>query len=220
MSDVGDEAWRLVDQTGTKSADTMPIDMAGHSPVTPKRPSIEDALPIVTMWLGSRMRTGRYTPGLARELAMHVVAGSYNVFSILNEIGLLEELSPHLSRSKRASRFTRAPLRGLWKKHHVQAHFILQNIMNEWTRGDSFEKVFRPYYGMTLTTDITGRIARELVHTAYQARASGRRLTGEWIVFDKQPTGNHYLTLARHAEDDRAVFARIRRYRAEAVPPG
>lgn len=80
--------------------------------VTPE--TIQD----VCEWLDLKMGTGRYTFGLAFELAYHRVARFYHVHIIYDEIGILEGTDSRSSRTKEAKPFKDPPLLGLWHKHH------------------------------------------------------------------------------------------------------
>jgi hypothetical protein len=51
-------------------------------------------------------------------------------------------------------------------------------------------------------------LAHRVVLRGHEARHRQGRVTGEWIVFLRQPSGNVYLTLATHAEADEAIRAR------------
>ncbi len=171
------------------------------------------------------MRTGSYSLGLLAELAQHRLSGTADVHAIVDEIRHLEN-DPAGSRAKEARRFKDEPLKGLWYKHYFQTRFLAQNLLNELPRVDVAALLRRhaqPGEGGDVAIDghFLDDLAREAVHVSFERRAEERRLTGEWIVFDRTGAGNHYLTLARHREGenrkegDRRVFARVEECRRQ-----
>ena len=151
------------------------------------------------------------TIGFIIELAQHEVGRNYNTHSILDEIAILEGRSNRKSLTKRAARFLRPPLTGLWHKHHFQARFMLRNVVDEVNRAGDLERRLSPDFGKILG-DVLGEVRSEIVDGSYIQRAKRRRLTGEFIVFDKCADGtNLYLTLGRHGEYE-AIAKRVLDY--------
>ncbi len=118
----------------------------------------------------------------------------------------------------------RPPLRGLWHKHYFQPSFILRNLINETNCMDKdgrWEALFAPRYGKYVQ-EFIDPILHEMVIGNYERRARDQRITGEFIVYERQSDGsNYYLTLGRHGEWD-AIRARVDGYKkfdAGADPP-
>ncbi len=75
------------------------------------------------------------------------------------------------------------------------------------------EKALSPFIGRYV-----GEAAREIAHAmvigACERRARDHRMTGEWIIFEREPSGNYYLTLSMHeGETDEDRRARVEVYR-------
>lgn len=171
------------------------------------------ALQDVRGWLDLKMRAGRYASGFAAELATHMLARNYSVHAIYDEIGILEGADTCRSNTKPATPFVRAPLVGLWHKHHHQAQFLLKNLHQELYRPGTVEAACAPHIGRTVE-EVAGAIAYELVIGAYARRAAESRVTGEFIVYELGPDGaNLYLTLGSHG-DYATIRSRVDAYKA------
>jgi len=175
---------------------------------------LNEALAEVRGWLNLKRRSGKYAHGFLVELSFHAVARSYNVHAIYDEIGKLEGRDTRPSRTKKF-RQMRPPLRGLWHKHHFQARFIPQNLIDETERmvkDGRWEKMFAPHYGKDVD-EFADQIAHEMVIGAYERRARDHRMTGEFIVYEPQSDGsNYYLTLGSHRDYD-AIRTRVDTYK-------
>jgi hypothetical protein len=170
--------------------------------------------------LAANLSLGTYTPGFLRELAAATFHRMYNVHSILSEIRCLEGLSERRSSTKPAARFTGRLLNGLWHKHHSQAEFLPANMQNEMHRDSTVHRVLEPHMGEILTEELWRRLTHTLVIENIERRSCEGRLTGEWIVFAKQGSVNHYLTLASHTDGDEAILERITVYEVEFAALG
>ena len=106
-----------------------------------------EAVQDVCEWLDLKMRTGRYSIGLALELAWHMVARCYHVHTIYDESGILEGTDTRESRTVEAAPFRREPLIGFWHKHHVQPYFIAENLRLEIVKTDVFDASIKNYIG-------------------------------------------------------------------------
>ncbi len=61
---------------------------------------------------------------------------------------------------------------------------------------------------------VAGEIAHAMTIAAYEQRARDHRITGQWIIFEQEPSGNYYLTLSTHdGETDEDRKARVEAYR-------
>ena len=172
-----------------------------------------EAIQDVCEWLDLKMGTGRYTFGLAFELAYHMVARVYHVHKIYDEIGILEGTDPRSSRTKKATPFKDPPLLGLWHKHHFQPYFIAKNIQNEFKC--SFKKSIEKHIDAKVEY-FSEMLVYDLSIGAYRDRSDRMDLTGEWIVFEKDDKGrNYYLSLGEHRDRkfDIILRNRITRYK-------
>lgn len=159
-------------------------------------------------WLDLKMRGGTYSLAFALELAIHSASRCYDVHQIYDEIGILEGADLRRSNTKEAKEFLHAPLKGFWHKHFMQASFMAENMFQEMNKRGAIEKALSPFMGQ-FVDDVAGQIAHVMTIDAYVKRASSGRLTGEWIVFEKDGDKNNYLTLANHKEDNAVIRARI-----------
>lgn len=181
--------------------------LGGQVIVTPE--IIQD----VCEWLDLKMGTGRYTFGLAFELAYHMAERFYHVHLIYDEIGILEGTDPRSSRTKDAAPFEKPPLLGLWHKHHFQPYFIGKNLRNELRY--SFKKSIEKHIGSKVE-DFAGILSYDLSIGAYRDRSDRMKLTGEWIVFEKDINyEKYYLSLGEHRDrkDDILLRKKVTRYK-------
>lgn len=161
-------------------------------------------------WLDLKVVTGRYSSGLARELAVCVEYRRKNIFQILDEIGALEKApNSRSTNTKPATPLTGRLLAGLWHKHYSQAAFIPINILNHWEANDFQERIIAAVKDHDLSGKSAGLIAHEFVIGGYQERSQSGKMTGEWIVFARQDEVNYYLTLGTHLEGDEAIQKRV-----------
>ena len=171
------------------------------------RADVSWALSDVEGWLGLKMHTGEYSSAFAKELAVHMVERCYNVHAVYDELSVLEGTSVRGTPTRPASEFKRAPLKGLWHKHHAQAYFIVQNIVNHWSSDRRHSQLSQNVLDDGGSLD---HLTDHLIVGAYEERARHQALTGEWIIFAKAGSRNFYLTLACHAENDATIFERAR----------
>lgn len=175
-------------------------------------------------------RTGAFAPFFVHQMIAHAAGFPYLyggrpcLFEIQMIFETLAVLEGHdkVDRTKPAERFRGSVLCGLWKKHFFQASSLVENLLAEHRR-DGMGLIIRKmkqYYGMipegkpiderdigmmvdaTVTDAITQRFGRH-------RDGSKSRLTGEWIVFAKVPTGNIYLCAASHTQKDEEILAQV-----------
>ncbi len=166
-------------------------------------------------WLDLKMRTGLYSDQFAEELLHASVNRTYNTFTILDELAVLEGTNfGRPSATPEHAMFKHWPLKGLWHKHHSQAAFISINLENYWRK-----KVNRNRYNVLVNSNLDPRIiAHELVFGAHQERTAAKNtksdpragLTGEWIVYASINQRNYYLTLACHTDGDQEIYSRAK----------
>lgn len=163
-------------------------------------------------WFRQTIGRTNCSVGFIIDLAWHTANRSYNVHAILDEIAILEGKLERKSLTKRAAKFRRRPLTGLWHKHHNQACYMAENILIEINKPGNLESKLARFMGMPVG-DVLGELTQEIVDVSYRDRAKGGRLTGEFIVFERDQHGrNYYLTLGSHGKDceivDRIEFYR------------
>lgn len=173
---------------------------------------LRNAVADIREWLNLKLKTGRCSFGFIVELALHQISRSYSVYAIYDEIEALEGGIGRTSVTKPAGPFRGKILEGLWHKHHFQTTFIYRNLMLETTRPGALRKILAPHFGRDIS-EVAGQLAHALTMEAYQHRASGSRMTGEWIVFEREPGGHYYLTLGQHDEPDEGLRKRVEAYR-------
>ena len=168
----------------------------------------------VRRWLNVKRSNGRYAHAFLVELAMNAVNQVVNVHAVYDEIGKLEgkDLRPGMTKGPRQMR---PPLRGLWHKHYFEPRFMPRNLSDETDRmvkDGRWEAMFAPHYGKYVH-EFVDEITHKMVFAAYERRAQDRKMTGEFIVYEKQGDGSHYyLTLGKHGEWD-AIRARVDEYK-------
>jgi len=176
---------------------------------------LNEALTQIRLWLDIKRRNGRYAHGFLAELAINSANRLLHIHAIYDEIGKLEGMDTMPSMTKKPRRM-RPPLRGLWHKHYFQAGFMPRNLRDECEQMDRdgrWQAMFAPHYGKYVH-EFIDQISRQIINEAYERRARDRRITGEFIVYERQPDGsNYYLTLGKHSEWD-AIRARVDDYKA------
>lgn len=155
---------------------------------------------------------GRYSWLLVLNLFSYQQLHGINPFQIVDEIRTLED-SLRITRTKPASQFAHAPLKGLWHKHFFCSRFMAHNIKNHLS-GGKLEKLVKEVLDPNKSPVVTESMIRELSHRvtveAFEQRAGDGNLTGEWIVFAKHEGKNYYLCLATHGTEDSSIFNNIR----------
>ncbi len=104
-------------------------------------------------------------------------------------------------------------LKGLWHKHYFDPSFMPRNLLEELKRDTLFTDEISKFHGKKVE-EITGEVVRLAVLEPYKRRAQSNRLTGEWIIYEKEVERNYYLTLSDHlAETDCLRRVRVDAYR-------
>jgi hypothetical protein len=169
-----------------------------------------------------RVDTSRISTLLLSQLAHFQKYRTFNTFSITDVIQSLEGLGMR-GCAREADQFKHEPLKGLWKAHFSDPHFLIQNIVNHWGLNrenspkflDLCEKVAAEELHNPSQHGWPGRLAHELVVSGYQERAQQKKLTGEWLIFGKWQSKNYYLTTAGHSAsetNDQEIFTTIKEY--------
>lgn len=172
------------------------------------------ALAGVREWLGLKRRNGRFAHCFLAELATNSFDRLFHIHAVYDEIGKLEgtDTTPSITKKQRQ---LRAPLHGFWHKPYFQASFMVRNLIDEtekMQRDGRWEAMFAPHYGKYLH-EFMGEISYKMTNGAYEKRAQDRKITGEFIVYERQADGsNYYLTLGKHGEWD-AIRVRVDEYK-------
>jgi hypothetical protein len=155
------------------------------------------------------LRTGHYSTGLVGQLAEMLQSRSGSIFTIFDEIAMLEGFpGARPSLTKPPTMFVRPPLAGLWHKHYHQASFLPQNVLNHWRANDFGAHAEKIVDQSAVPQDkLMGALIHEFVLGGYRERSQAHRLTGEWIVYARQGDVNTYLTIGTHG-DDAAIHER------------
>jgi hypothetical protein len=118
------------------------------------------------------------------------------------------EAGEKLQGVKPATVFGKPPLKGLWHKHFVSAHFLVNNIVLG-HRKDGFVKlideVFDAANSPIVTREMIAEVALRATHDPIEKRDAAGKLTGEWIIFRKQGGKNYYLAVNTHAAGDQFI---------------
>jgi hypothetical protein len=160
--------------------------------------------------------SGRYSWLFVFHLMMGEQRGISNPHMIIDEIKNLEGIShQRKQRTKPASEFKGAYLKGLWHKHFFFAHpsVLANNIKNHLAGGKLkklVEEVFNPDVSPIVTKEMVGELSHRIVHESLKDRGATSNLTGEWIIFAKHQGRNYYLCLASHIEEDKTIAHNIK----------
>jgi hypothetical protein len=86
------------------------------------------------------------------------------------------------------------------------------NLLLELQKDGAVEDALAPYCGRRVE-EAAGQIVHELVMKTFARRAAERRMTGDFIVYERRTNGsNYYLTLGSHGEYPE-IYARVEAYR-------
>ncbi len=175
---------------------------------------LNEALTEVRLWLDLKRRIGRYAHGFLAKLAVNSANHLLHLHAVYDEIGKLEgtDITPSMTKKPRQMRSQR---HGLWHKHYFQPSFMPRNLIDETEqmyKDGRWEAIFAPHYGKYIY-EFIDQVSHEMVIGAYQRRVRDRRITGAFIVYERQADGsNYYLTLGKHGEWD-AIRARVDEYK-------
>jgi hypothetical protein len=128
---------------------------------------------------------------------------------IIDEIKRLETLCGD-GYTKEAAQFKHAPLHPLWHQHYFSAHYFVPNIQNEikkdfntiWDKSMGAE-------GSVIEPKHIDKLVHNLVEGTIETRSNEKRITGEWLVFSMEATGNIYLCMATHTTGDQNIYDKV-----------
>jgi hypothetical protein len=114
------------------------------------------------------------------------------------------------SYTKEATQFKRKPLHPLWHQHYFPTQCLTPNIQNEIKR--DFKTIWDKSMGAegsAIEREHINELVHNLVEGTIETRSSEKRMTGEWLVFSKETTGNIYLCMATHLTGDQNIYDKV-----------
>ena len=151
----------------------------------------------------------RYSEVFIVDLIMNLDLNGIDPRHIIDEIKRLETLGDD-GYTKEATQFKHLPLYPLWHQHYFSAHYLVPNIQNEINRNFKaiWDKSMEPE-GSVIEEKHINDLVHNVVHGTIETRSNEKRITGEWLVFSKQATGNIYLCMATHTTGDQNIYDKV-----------
>jgi len=151
----------------------------------------------------------RYSEVLIVDLIMNLNLNEIDPRHIIDEIKRLEALDDD-GYTKEATQFKHSPLHPLWHQHYFSAHYLVPNIQNEINRSFKviWDKSMGPE-GSVIEQKYINNLVHNVVEGTIEKRSNEKRITGEWLVFSKQATGNIYLCMATHTTGDKNIYDKV-----------
>ena len=151
----------------------------------------------------------RYSEVLVVDLILNLELNGIDPGHIIDEIKRLETLCCD-GYTKEATQFKHAPLHPLWHQHYFSAHYLVPNIQNEikkdfntiWDKSMGAE-------GSVIEPKHIEKLVHNLVDGTIETRSNEKRITGEWLVFSMEATGNIYLCMATHTMGDQNIYDKV-----------
>lgn len=151
----------------------------------------------------------RYSEVFIADLIVNLDLKGIDPRHIIDEIKCLETFRDD-GYTKDATQFKRPPLHPLWHQHYFSDHYLVPNIQNEINK--NFKAIWDKSMGPE-SAAIEKKHIVDLVHNVVigtvEKRSNEQRMTGEWLVFSKQTTGNIYLCMATHTTGDQNIYDKI-----------
>ncbi|WP_170157928.1 hypothetical protein [Litoreibacter meonggei] len=119
---------------------------------------------------------------------------------------------------KKADRFRRPPLKGLFKLHFQPTGgrsigALVTNVLNETghpMREKRMAALLEKYEEQVVDHRILHEVISEMLDGGLDDRSKRGRLTGDWVIFEKAGKTRRYLTIATHEErNDDQVYHRV-----------
>lgn len=153
----------------------------------------------------------RYSEVLVVDLMINLRLNKINPRQIIDEIEQLESTVSDAF-TKEATQYKHPPLHPLWHKHYFSEHFLIENIQIELQRKGRWSEIFRSSLGAEgsiLTKEQIKNLAHETITGTVSKRSDEKRITGEWLIFAKEATGNIYLCMANHDTGDQNIYDKV-----------
>lgn len=151
----------------------------------------------------------RYSEIFVVDLIVNLELSGVDPTHIIDEVKRLETLSND-GYTKEATQFKHAPLHPLWHQHYFSDHFLVHNIQNEIKK--CFNTIWDKSMGeknSVIEQKHLDKLVHNLVEGTIETRSNEKRITGEWLVFSKETTGNIYLCMATHTTGDINIYNRL-----------
>jgi len=151
----------------------------------------------------------RYSEILIVDLLLNLDLFGIDPTHIIDQITRLEALDGD-GYTKEATQFKHPPLFPLWHQHYFSAHYLVPNIQNEINRSVKviWDKSMGPE-GSIIEQKHIDNLVHNVVEGTIEKRSNEKRITGEWLVFSKQSTGNIYLCMAAHTTGDKNIYDKV-----------
>lgn len=156
-----------------------------------------------------RLIPNRYSEILIVDLIMSLELNGIDPSHIIDEIKRLETLNVD-GYTKEATQFKREPLHPLWHQHYFSAHYLVPNIQNEINK--NFKTIWDKSMGAegsVIEHKHIDKLVHNMVEGTIETRSNEKRITGEWLVFSKEATGNIYLCMATHTTGDQKIYDKV-----------
>jgi hypothetical protein len=199
-----------------------PARPAGREPSTAE---LQESTNDVREWLKIKLRTGKCSQLLMRQLARHNLSHGetfdghtfyFEPYEIYSEIERLE------TGSSKGRAFTQG-LAGLYHTHHSRTVFITKNLLRQWkakvrASGLSEREYLMNQIKATLPELAAGGLSqseavqRVLPTIAYKElmdSVESPTKTGERLIYAISDNTDYYLTLAYHREPVAGIWARV-----------
>jgi len=157
-----------------------------------------------------RLIPNRYSEVLIVDLMMSLELNGIDPTQIINEIKRLETLNEE-GYTKESTQFKHKPLQPLWHQHYFSAHYLVPNIQNEINK-KNFKTIWDNSMGAegsAIEKKHIDNLVHNVVHGTIETRSNEKRITGEWLVFSKEATGNIYLCMATHTTGDQNIYDKV-----------
>ena len=159
----------------------------------------------------------RFSLFLTAQMRHGLVTNRVHPEKVMAEIFFLE--GKDSTSTGPAKQFTSGPLKGFWKKHWFQPSFMGENLRNHMGLDSKPPRRLEAIYRSSLKQfrdphSQSAAIAKKAVEYTFK----GRKLTGEWIIFQKHEGKNYYLALGFHLEDRQQTLERIRLWCSKEFP--
>lgn len=139
----------------------------------------------------------------------------FNAFAVTDAMAYLEGRYPATS-TKAQDSFRHLPLRGLKKKHWMDAQQLYRNTILELKEkrldtklNRQIQAFFDRNNGKLLDEKLIGEMAHIYTIGAWESRAERKALTGHWLIYAEYEGRNYYLSIATHDEGDEQIYQKI-----------
>ena len=151
----------------------------------------------------------RYSEVFVVDLIINLELNGIDPRHIIDEIKRLESIDGD-GYTKEASQFKHTPLHPLWHQHYFSEHYLVQNLQIEMKK--NFNKIWDKSMGekgSVIEQEHINNLVHNITEGAIETRSDEKRITGEWLVFSKETTGNIYLCMATHTTGDSNIYDKV-----------